>query len=63
MAELAVVLIPKCVECDRMWFPCDTDRWQAYWVASASSANATRAFRHTPFTPNGGRRRMLDGRA
>ena len=32
MAEPAVVLIPKCVECDQMWLPWDTDRWQAYWI-------------------------------
>ena len=32
MAEPAVVLIPKCVECDQMWLPWDDARWQAYWI-------------------------------
>jgi len=31
MAEPAV-LIPRCIECDLMWLPWDTDRWQAHWV-------------------------------
>jgi hypothetical protein len=32
MAEPAVVLIPKCIECGETWLPQDTDHWQAYWI-------------------------------
>ena len=32
MAEPTVLLTPKCIECDQIWLPWDTNRWQAYWI-------------------------------